>query len=91
MAAVEIQDGERKMKEKEQEEQEKRKCIAFSSRWNSGNTKTERVLIKLSCYGLIKLQKLARSKAVKRFSTYSKEGLIIELEKVCDESDFPIP
>ena len=35
MTAIEIQVRERMMKEKEQQEQEKRKCIAFSSRWNS--------------------------------------------------------
>ena len=70
-------------KEREDDEKE-RKYMSFIGNWNSG------INGKLSCYGIKKLQKLAKYKEIKGYSKLTKEQLIIILEKIVKESDFPI-
>lgn len=59
--------------------------MLFLSTWHRG------VRGKLSCYGIKKLQKLARHKELKGYSKLNKEQLINSLEKITKETDFPIP
>ena len=58
--------------------------MVFSLKWNSGITG------KLSCYGLKKLQKIAKNKNMKGYSKLSKENLIIQLKNIVNDKDFPI-
>ncbi len=76
-----------KIKEKQEQnaDDKEHEYMLFLAKWNSG------IKGKLSCYGLKKLQKLAKHKEMKGYSILSKDQLIIQLEKVVNNTDFPIP
>ena len=61
-----------------------RGLVDISELWNSG------IRGKLECYSVLKLQKLARTKNLKKFYSLTKKQLVEELEKVSFMSDFPI-
>ena len=61
-----------------------RGCVDISELWNSG------IRGKLECYSIPKLQKLARTKNMKKFYYFTKKQLVDELEKISLTSDFPI-
>ena len=56
----------------------------FSEHWNSG------IRGKLECYSVPKLHKLAKTKNLKKFYSFTKKQLVDELEKISFISDFPI-
>ena len=58
--------------------------VNISELWNSG------IRGKLECYSIPKLQKLSRTKNMKKFYSFTKKKLIDELEKISFISDFPI-
>lgn len=70
--------------EKMEKEERMKERMLFLEKWNNG------VNGKLSCYGLKKLQKLAKQKQMKGYSKFSKTQLILQLESIVNESDFPI-
>lgn len=80
---------EQEIKKKQEQDSDEQDFLAhehmlFLSKWNNG------INGKLSCYGLKKLQKLAKDKKMKGYSKLTKEQLIVQLVKVVNNSDFPI-
>jgi hypothetical protein len=71
-------------KQKQDADEKEHEYMLFLGKWNSG------IKGKLSCYGLKKLQNLAKIKKFKGYSKLSKEQLIMQLEKVVNDKDFPI-
>lgn len=74
-----------KSKQEIEDDRKNHDYMLFIGKWNSS------IKGKLSCYGIKKLQKLAKYKEIKGYSKLTKEQLIISLEKIVKESDFPIP
>ena len=73
-----------KQDEIEQKERDKQEYKVFTDLWDSG------VAGKLSCYGKVKLCKLAKIKKIKGYSKLSKDELIVLLIPISTKSDFPI-
>lgn len=73
-----------KTKQEKDDDKKEHDYMLFMGKWNSG------IKGKLSCYGIKKLQKLAKTKDVKGYSKLTKEQLITTLEQIVKECDFPI-